>query len=71
MKKNMASYDRIVRLFLAAVLFALYYYNLVEGTLGYILLALGIIFVLTSFVGMCPLYTLLGIRSLKTKKDGA
>ncbi len=71
MKKNMASYDRIVRLFLAAVLFALYYYNLVEGTLGYILLVVGIIFVLTSFVGMCPLYTLLGIRSRKTKKDGA
>lgn len=71
MKKNMASYDRIVRLFLAAVLFALYYYDLVEGTLGYILLAVGIIFILTSFVGMCPLYTLLGIRSRKTKKNGS
>ncbi|NDV17142.1 DUF2892 domain-containing protein [Muricauda sp. TY007] len=67
MKKNMGGADRTIRIILALGVGALYYFNVVTGTLAYILLALAAIFVLTSFVGFCPLYTLLGINTCKVK----
>ena len=55
--KNMGIADRIIRI-LAAIIFAyLYFSGTVTGVLGILLLAFGIIFVITSFVSFCPLYT--------------
>ncbi len=68
MKKNMGSADRMFRLLLAAVMVVLYFTNVVTGTLGIILLVVAGVFVLTSLVSFCPLYTLLGINTCKTKK---
>jgi hypothetical protein len=56
MKKNMSTADRIIRLIVAAVFAYLYFGGIVTGALGLILLALGVVFVLTSFIGFCPLY---------------
>lgn len=67
MKKNMGGADRIVRILLAALFAALYFGGYVTGTIGIILLALGAVFVLTSLVGFCPLYTLFGIKTCKTQ----
>ena len=67
MKKNMGSMDRIVRLAVAAVLIVLYAANVVTGTLGIILLVVAAVFMLTSVISFCPLYTLLGINTCKTK----
>lgn len=67
MKKNMGGADRIVRILLAALFAALYFGGYVTGTLGIVLLALGAVFVLTSLVGFCPLYTLFGIKTCKTQ----
>ena len=67
MKKNMGGADRAIRIILALVVGALYYFNVITGTLAYILLALAVIFVLTSFVSFCPLYTLFGINTCKVK----
>ncbi len=67
MKKNMGGLDRIVRLVVALVVFSLYYFGVISGTLAYVLLALAAIFVLTSFVGFCPLYVPFGIKTCKTK----
>jgi hypothetical protein len=54
--KNMGLADRIIRI-LAAVIFGyLYFSGTVTGALGIILLALGIIFLVTSLVSFCPLY---------------
>lgn len=61
MKKNMGSADRILRTAAAIVFAVLYYTGIVTGTLGIILLVLGGVFVLTSLVGSCPLYSLLGM----------
>jgi hypothetical protein len=67
MKKNMGSADRIIRLVLAIVLAALYFSGSVTGTLGIVLIVLAGVFVLTSMVSFCPLYTLVGITTCHTK----
>jgi uncharacterized MAPEG superfamily protein len=61
----MGSLDRIIRLVLAAAFAALILTKTVAGTPAIVLGALGGIFVLTSIVGFCPLYVLLGISTKK------
>ncbi|MDC6389315.1 DUF2892 domain-containing protein [Maribacter sp. PR1] len=68
MKKNMGSTDKTVRIIIALAVLALYYFNFIEGTLAYVLLALSAIFLLTSFISFCPLYTLFGMNTCKTKQ---
>ncbi|MEZ4802126.1 MAG: DUF2892 domain-containing protein [Gelidibacter sp.] len=63
MKKNMGGADRIIRVIIALVVAFLFYKGIIAGTLGYILLVLAGVFVLTSFISFCPLYTLLGINT--------
>ncbi len=68
MKKNMGSVDRIIRILIAAVIAVLYFTNIIGGTLGIILLIVGGVFLLTSFVSSCPLYMPFGISTCKTKE---
>ena len=67
MKKNMGSADRITRLVIAAIVAVLYFTNVISGTLGIVLLVIAGVFVLTSLISFCPLYTLLGLNTCKTK----
>ena len=67
MKKNMGTADRIIRVLLAAVFAYLYFGGIVTGTLGIVLVALGGVFVLTSLVSFCPLYTLVGMSTCPRK----
>jgi hypothetical protein len=67
MKKNMGSADKVIRLLLAALFIILFVFNVVSGFFGYVLLILGLIFILTSLVSFCPLYAMFGIRTCKTK----
>jgi hypothetical protein len=67
MKKNMGSTDKVIRIVIAIGIALLYYFNIIEGTLAYILMALAIIFIVTSFINFCPLYTLFGVNTCKTK----
>ena len=68
MKKNMGNADRGIRISVAVIIALLYYFNVIEGTLAYVLMGLGIIFLLTSFINFCPLYTVLGVNTCKIKK---
>ncbi len=68
MKKNMGGADRMIRFIVAIAVVALYYFDVIDGTLAYILMALAAIFVITSFVSICPLYSLLGLNTGKEKK---
>ena len=63
----MGGADRIIRIIIAIVVGVLYYTGTISGTLGMVLLVLGIVFLLTSFINFCPLYTVLGINT--GKKD--
>jgi len=67
MKQNMGTIDRIARVVIAGVLGYLYFSGTVTGILGIILLVLGGVFVLTSLVGFCPLYTLVGLNTCGRK----
>lgn len=69
MKKNMGSIDKIIRLIIAAVIGVLFLTNIISGTLGVILLALAGIFVLTSVISFCPLYTLLGVSTCSKEEN--
>ena len=65
MKYNMGVIDRLVRVLIAGIIVALYANGMIAGTLSSVLLIIAIVFALTSILGICPLYTLLGIRSNK------
>ena len=65
MKINMGSADRIIRIIIAAVFGILYFTNTISGTLGLVLMVLAGVFVLTSFIGFCPLYAIFGMRTIK------
>ena len=67
MKKNMSAIDRMIRAFIAALIGVLYYTDIITGTLGLVLLAVALIFLVTSFVSFCPLYRLFGISTCRTR----
>jgi hypothetical protein len=69
MQKNMGSADKIIRIILAAVFFYLYFTGTVTGIIGIILLILGIAFVVTSIIGFCGLYKILGISTCPAPKQ--
>jgi uncharacterized membrane protein len=61
----MGSADKTIRIIIAAVISGLFIGNIISGTVGYLLLALAAIFLLTSFVSFCPLYLPFGISTRK------
>ena len=63
MKKNMGGADKIIRIIIALIITALYFTNVVSGVLGIVLVIIAGIFVLTSLISFCPLYTLFGINT--------
>lgn len=68
MKKNMGSTDKIVRIILAAVFSTLYFTGTVTGTLGLVLVILGGVFIATSLISFCPLYSIFGMSTCPTKQ---
>lgn len=69
MKKNMGSADKLIRVLIAVVIAVLYYLGKIEGTLAIVLMAFAIIFLLTSLVSFCPLYTIFGIKTNKKEAE--
>lgn len=67
MKANMGSIDRIIRVVIAAVIAGLYFFNVINGVVAIILLSLAGVFVLTSAISFCPLYTLVGVNTCEKK----
>ena len=67
MKKNVGSIDKVIRILIALVIIALFFTNIIVGTLGIILLIVAAILILTSLVSFCPIWVFLG---LSTRKKG-
>ena len=65
MKPNMGTLDKVVRILVAVVIAALYFTNQISGVLAIVLLILSGVFILTSIIGVCPLYLPLGISTRK------
>lgn len=64
----MGTLDRVARFIAAAIVIALYFMNIISGTLAIILLVFAGIFILTSFMSFCPLYLPFGISTKEEKK---
>lgn len=64
----MGSADRIIRVIIAAIFAILYFNGTVTGTLGLVLVILGAVFLLTSLVSFCPLYTIFGLSTAPKEK---
>ncbi|MBK8368678.1 MAG: DUF2892 domain-containing protein [Bacteroidetes bacterium] len=69
MKKNMGNIDKIIRILITIVVAVLFFTNIISGTLGIVLLVLASVFVLTSVMSFCPLYTLVGINTCPKDKQ--
>ena len=65
MKKNIGTIDRVIRILFAIVFAILYFTHVITGVLGIILLVASVIFVLTSLISYCPLYSPFGIKTIK------
>lgn len=63
MKKNMGSIDRGIRLAIVVALVALYLGGFINGWVLAVAGVVSLIFLLTSAVGSCPLYSAVGIST--------
>ena len=68
MNKNMGTTDKIIRIVVAVIISALYFTGTISGTIGMIALVAGGIFLLTSVVSVCPLYSIFGLNTCKLPK---
>ncbi len=60
MEKNMATWDRAIRVILGIIFL---YLAFTKGGAFWILGIIGIVFIGTAVVSFCPLYKLIGIRT--------
>lgn len=63
MKRNMGTFDRLLRTIVALVLAYLWWTGTISGPLGVGLAILAVVFLLTSAVSFCPLYRPLGLST--------
>ncbi len=68
MKKNMGTTDKVLRLLVAVGIMGAFLLNRISGTTAVLLVILAGIFLLTSVTGVCPLYRLFGINTIKKRK---
>lgn len=64
----MGTIDKAIRILVAVVIAALYFTNVISGTLAIVLSILAVVFILTSFISFCPLYLPFGINTSKKKR---
>lgn len=65
MKKNMGLIDKAIRILVAVAVIVLFFTKIISGLLGIILLIFAGVFILTSFIGFCPLYLPFGMNTAK------
>ena len=61
----MGTTDKVIRILVAVIILVLYFTNVITGTLAVILLILAGVFVVTSLLGLCPLYLPFGLNTRK------
>jgi len=70
MKKNMGTIDRVVRFLVAVLIAILYFTDQISGVAAIILGIFAVVFLVTSFMSSCPLYTPLKFSTIKkSNKD--
>jgi hypothetical protein len=66
MRKNMGTLDRVIRTVVALAIVALYLTGRISGTVAVVLGIVAAVFLITSFIGVCPGYLPFGF-STRTK----
>ncbi len=70
MKKNVGSFDKILRVVIAIVAAYFAYAGAFEAEwVSYVLYAVAIIMLLTTLMGSCPLYSICGANTCKVKEE--
>ena len=64
----MGSTDQLIRILIAFALAGLYFFHIVTGAWGVVLLVIAFVFLATSIFSFCPLYALFGISTCGNKK---
>ncbi|RZV46765.1 MAG: DUF2892 domain-containing protein [Acidimicrobiia bacterium] len=68
---NEASWDRIARVILGAVLIVVGFGGAVDGTVGTVLGIVGLIPLVTGLAGWCPIYAILNLRTREETHSAA
>ncbi|MCS6929118.1 MAG: DUF2892 domain-containing protein [Saprospiraceae bacterium] len=66
MKKNVGNLDRIIRTVIALVAALLFFTGIVKDVVGIAVLGIAGVLLLTSAVGFCPIYRLIGLSTCPT-----
>lgn len=69
MKMNMGEKDRMIRIMVAMCTIGLILTKIVSGVFAIVLGVLAAIFLITSFVGVCPLYSIFNFRTNKNEEN--
>lgn len=69
MKANLGLLDRVIRVIIAVIFAILFFGGYVTGVFGAILLAIGIVFLMTSLVSFCPIYALFRLKTKQVKGE--
>lgn len=64
---NMGQSDRFFRVLLASAIGYLYFTEKISGNTGIFLMILSVVFVITSLLSYCPVYTFLGVNTCPRK----
>jgi hypothetical protein len=56
MTKNIGSIDKAIRIVVAVIIAILYFTDQITGTAAILLGLLAVVFLVTSFISICPLY---------------
>jgi len=65
----MGTADRLIRILIAVLIAGLYGFNVIGGTLAIVLMIVSGVFILTSFISYCPLYSLFTISTRKKENS--
>ncbi|MCD6092316.1 MAG: DUF2892 domain-containing protein [Bacteroidales bacterium] len=68
MKRNIGVFDKVFRLVAAIVIALLYYFGIISGTVGLVLIIIAIVLLLTGLLNFCGLYAIFGYNTCSKKK---
>ena len=69
MNKNIGAVDKVIRIVAAVIISMIYITGKAQGILGFILLTIGGILLITAVVDFCPIYKLLKFKGTKNPQQ--
>ena len=65
----MSNNDKLIRVLIGFMIGLLYYFNIIKGYFGIILMFIAIVILLTSLLRICPIYYLIGKCTYKARTN--